>query len=132
MKRYIIFSNNIFDKLKISSSKIIGFTDTLFFKIRRFLENGPEIYKKYASFILLGIKSKDNNDIYNILKELSLVHLFVISGFHIMIFYSALYWLIGLLPINKRILLIIIIAIICFLSLFIEFSSLPPQEHLFS
>ena len=125
------FSNNIFDKFKISSNKIMGFKDTIFFQIRRFLDNGPEIYKKYSSFILLGIKSRDNSDIYRILKELSLVHLFVISGFHIMIFYSTLYWLIGLLPINKKILLVIIISIILFYLYLLNFPVSSTRAFIF-
>lgn len=45
------------------------------------------MYTKYISLMFLGIKNSINNDIYQLAIKTNIVHLFVISGFHISIFY---------------------------------------------
>ena len=59
------------------------------------------MYTKYASLILLGIRNDNNAEVYNMTKELGIVHLFVISGFHIGILYFALERFFKVIRINE-------------------------------
>jgi competence protein ComEC len=72
--RYLATNSNLFKVNKKSSvrSKIINY----------FLV-GPEFYVKYISLILIGKKNDLNQDLYEKVKHISVLHLFVISGFHI-------------------------------------------------
>ncbi len=49
----------------------------------RFLSEGGESYRKVAPLILLGKKTVESKQIYDLALHLNVVHLFVISGFHI-------------------------------------------------
>ncbi|MGL5592105.1 MAG: MAG0480 family ComEC-like protein [Metamycoplasmataceae bacterium] len=52
-------------------------------KILNYLEDGPEFYVNYVSLILLGKKTDLNQNLYEKIKYISILHLFTISGFHI-------------------------------------------------
>ena len=53
----------------------------------RYITSGDEYYRKYTSLILLGLKNEGNKDIYESAINNNFVHLFVVSGFHIGLFY---------------------------------------------
>ena len=48
-----------------------------------YLLKGPNFYVKYVSLILTGKRNDLNKDLYEKIKYISVLHLFVISGFHI-------------------------------------------------
>ncbi len=52
-------------------------------KMMNYLLEGPDFYIKYISLILIGKKNDLNKDLYEKIKYISVLHLFVISGFHI-------------------------------------------------
>ncbi len=66
-----------------------------------FITNGPESYRSIAPLVLLGIKTPETKEAYNIAVELSIVHLFVISGFHISLFYIGINKALKLLRLDK-------------------------------
>lgn len=51
--------------------------------LSKFLNNGRELYKKYAPLLLIGEKGNESKEVYKIALEMNVVHLFVISGFHL-------------------------------------------------
>ncbi len=89
-----------FDKItylktkKISSEifpqclSINSYDKSFFNKSRRYIEHGSLIWRKIAPMLLLGERPEEAKDIYNISKRLAILHLFVISGFHIGIIYK--------------------------------------------
>lgn len=60
-----------------------------------------EIVQGYQRLFLLGERSQEIDEEYQVLSDLSLVHLFALSGMHITILYSLISGLIGLL-FNKK------------------------------
>ncbi|MDK2819742.1 MAG: ComEC/Rec2 family competence protein [Mycoplasmataceae bacterium] len=52
-------------------------------KILNYISTGPDYYVKYISLILIGKKNDSNAELYERVKIISILHLFVISGFHI-------------------------------------------------
>ncbi len=52
-------------------------------KIINYFLKGPNFYVKYISLILIGKKNDLNKELYEKIKHISILHLFVISGFHI-------------------------------------------------
>ncbi|WP_373423262.1 MAG0480 family ComEC-like protein [Mycoplasma iguanae] len=58
-----------------------------------FLINSTKIYQDYIFFLLLGKNINSNSDFINLLNRLNILHLFVISGFHVGIFYKILLWI---------------------------------------
>lgn len=51
-----------------------------------YLMSGPEVYSKYAPLMFLGVKNNESKEIYDMALRINVVHLFVISGFHISLF----------------------------------------------
>lgn len=62
-------------------------------KILNYLLDGPTYYVKYISLILIGKKNDANKDLYEKVKYISILHLFVISGFHINLLMGILLWI---------------------------------------
>lgn len=56
-----------------------------------YLARSPAIYQNYALLMLMGIKTKANAMIYNLATNLNIIHLFVISGFHISLLFFVCY-----------------------------------------
>ena len=56
--------------------------NTLFQKLQKRID-GKELVNSYASMFILGIRDEMINDYYHQLTELSIVHLFALSGLHI-------------------------------------------------
>ncbi|MGZ9413474.1 MAG0480 family ComEC-like protein [Mycoplasma sp. Z386] len=51
--------------------------------IKQYILSGKENYVKIVPMLLIGEKTNESNEIIKIIKDLSIYHLFVISGFHI-------------------------------------------------
>ncbi|WP_436359066.1 MAG0480 family ComEC-like protein [Mycoplasma sp. 480] len=51
--------------------------------IKQYILSGKENYAKIVPMLLIGEKTNESNEIVKIIKDLSIYHLFVISGFHI-------------------------------------------------
>ena len=62
-------------------------------KIINYLLTGPDLYVKYISLILIGKKNDLNKDLYEKVKYISILHLFVISGFHINLLMMIFLWI---------------------------------------
>ncbi|CAC13634.1 conserved hypothetical protein [Mycoplasmopsis pulmonis] len=60
-------------------------------KIKNYFENSPSYYQKYVPLILLNHKSQINQKEYKSIENLGIVHLVVISGFHI----NLIFWLLN-------------------------------------
>ena len=69
--------------------------------VKDFIISGPSNYKKIAPLVIMGFKTNDTRGIYNTAIELSIVHLFVISGFHISFIYLLMEKGLKLLKIHK-------------------------------
>lgn len=61
--------------------------------ITNYLLSGPNFYVKYISLILMGKKNDLNKELYEKAKYISILHLFVISGFHINLLMIILLWI---------------------------------------
>lgn len=62
-------------------------------KIINYLQEGPTFYVNYISLIILGMKNDLNKDLYEKVKYISILHLFVISGFHINLIMMIILWI---------------------------------------
>lgn len=49
----------------------------------KYLNASSSLYKKYAPLLIVGEKGNDSKEVYKIALEMNVVHLFVISGFHL-------------------------------------------------
>lgn len=63
--------------------KLIQTTPSLKQNVLNYFLDGPKFYSQYLPLTLLGYKIDWNQEIYQKLQSVSLIHLFVISGFHI-------------------------------------------------
>lgn len=72
-------------KYKVYNFKIkkINNEPTIKQKIINYFTRGPAYSSKYIPLALFGIKTFDSEIIYNKLKDISIIHLFVVSGFHL-------------------------------------------------
>lgn len=57
--------------------------------------------------MLLGVKTSESKEIYQIAVNINVVHLFVISGFHISLFYTIITKLLGFMKVNEKAAMII-------------------------
>jgi len=74
-------------------------------KITNYLLKGPDFYVKFISLILMGkneivFKNDFNKELYEKAKYISILHLFVISGFHINLIMVILLWVTKKIRIN--------------------------------
>ncbi|WKX02543.1 ComEC/Rec2 family competence protein [Candidatus Mycoplasma mahonii] len=82
---------NIENIIKFPKISLASHSGDIRTKSLSFLTIGPSEYTKVAPLVMLGVKTNAAKDIYQMSIRLSVVHLFVISGFHI----SFLYLLVG-------------------------------------
>ena len=85
MQNYL-YQHNIVNGIFYSKIELVQASHSLKNNFINWLEQGSDLYKRYISLFLLGIKNNLNEDVYKMSIETSVVHLFVISGFHMMIF----------------------------------------------
>ena len=94
-------TKNIENILSFPSIKLVGQSQDIRSLAREYLSSGPTDYKQIAPLILLGEKTKLSKPFYDISIKLSIVHLFVISGFHISLFYLVITKILVFIKINK-------------------------------
>lgn len=70
---------------------------------QNYILEGPSSYEKTTPLLLLGIKTHDSKMIYDIAMHMNIVHLFVISGFHISLFFIIINKILSLFKVNKKI-----------------------------
>lgn len=63
--------------------KYVGTKYTIKRKVNDFFERGPSYYSRYVPLIMFGIRNEKNQVIIDKIKNISILHLFTISGFHI-------------------------------------------------
>ncbi|MGL5617653.1 MAG: MAG0480 family ComEC-like protein [Metamycoplasmataceae bacterium] len=85
---------------KITVSKVNNKT-SIRAKILNYFESGPEFYDNYVSLVLLGKKTDINKDLYEKIKNISILHLFTISGFHINLLMMIIIRLLNMLKIKR-------------------------------
>lgn len=77
-------SENIFFVLnKVEKSNLISTKYNFYNLVNDYFQNGKIYYLKIIPLLFTGYKSHDNQIIVELTKKLGIVHLFVISGFHI-------------------------------------------------
>ena len=92
---------NIFHIIKWPKIKLIKKSLDLRTTFLNYLNSGPSEYKKVSPLILLGAKNLANKELFGISLKMSIVHLFVISGFHISLFYVIIEKILLKLKVNK-------------------------------
>ena len=80
-------TKNIANVINNPEIKIVSQSNDLRNQAMNFLTNGPSNYLKIAPLILLGQRTLETKEVYDLALNLSVLHLFVISGFHISLFY---------------------------------------------
>ncbi|WP_168388350.1 ComEC/Rec2 family competence protein [Mycoplasma marinum] len=73
-----------------SKLKKISYDNNFIHNARRYLTTGPSWFKKMAPLFLLSMKTQENKGILMLAKKLSVIHLLIISGFHITLLYKIL------------------------------------------
>ncbi|MGL4184046.1 MAG: MAG0480 family ComEC-like protein [Metamycoplasmataceae bacterium] len=130
----ITTSSKSFDKFWLSKNikykttkkpiiKIISSKTNFLEKTKSYFIRGPNFYKKYIPLILFGIKNESTKEIYEKTKSLGIVHLIVISGFHINLLFLSLTFLLSKI-IKKRQKEIYFIALI-FILIYLFFLGFP-------
>ena len=98
-------------------------SQTLHTQIMNYFQKYQNHFSKFGPLLLLGKKTIENNDIYQTSLSLNIVHLFVVSGFHLTLLYSLINYVLN--KINKKFLLanqLFGLIIICFYCYLLEFS----------
>ena len=76
-------SQGVFFVTQKANVELLSTTSSIKQVIYQYFLNGPNFYSQYTPLTLLGYKVDANQEIYTKLKTISIIHLFVISGFHI-------------------------------------------------
>ncbi|MCK5807317.1 MAG: ComEC/Rec2 family competence protein, partial [Mycoplasmataceae bacterium] len=92
---------NIRNIIMHPSVKVLLHSGDLRVSVRDYILSGPSNYQKIAPLVIMGYKTSGTHDIYNTAIQLSIVHLFVISGFHISFFYLMIEKLMKFTKIHK-------------------------------
>lgn len=109
-------SLNVINQIEYPKVTIIEKTNDFRIDINNFILNSNGYYSKVTPLILLGKKNIDSKEIYDIAIKMNIVHLFVISGFHISLFFMIINKLLKIFKVKENISLwISIIPIIIYL-----------------
>lgn len=104
---------------------------TLKQNIYNYLFDGPHFYKKYVPISLIGYKSTYNLDIYEKLKSNSIIHLFVISGFHINFWVLIINKICKSLKLTNKYVLVLIPMLLLFYLWLLDFSISSIRAFIF-
>lgn len=96
-------SLNVEIKIQHPFIKIIETTDDFRVKLRNFIISGGRNYNKITPLLFLGMKTNETKDIYMLSIKMNIVHLFVISGFHISLFFIVIVKVLTKLKVKKNI-----------------------------
>lgn len=91
---------NYIERPKIS---LLGTSNDIRDSIYSFITNSSGDYKKVTPLLLIGLKTKESKEIYQTAIRMNIVHLFVISGFHISLFFVITTKLLNLMKIKESI-----------------------------
>lgn len=91
-----LYSQNVFLKARLVELYEVTHQPSLYHFIQRQFSSNNDI-QSYQRLLLLGEKDDDIQDDYQQLSQLSLVHLFALSGMHIHVLYTLLFSTFGLL-----------------------------------
>lgn len=94
-------SLNVFYIIEDPKINLLGTSNDFRVKAREYLSSGESYYKMVTPLIFLGDKTKDTKFLYEASLQMNVVHLFVISGFHISLIYSLLFKSLKLIRIKK-------------------------------
>lgn len=94
--------------------RIVKNYDSFQISAQKYLSSGPMLYSRYAPLMLLGFKTNESKEIYQLAVNINVVHLFVISGFHISLFYLIVNKLLLLCKVKSKVAMIIPIIPIAF------------------
>ncbi|NQZ66007.1 MAG: ComEC/Rec2 family competence protein [Mycoplasmatales bacterium] len=86
-KETYFYALNVKNQIYHPTIKLLEKSTSIDSKIHNFVLNGGENYRKITPLVLLGMKTDDSKMIYHLSIEMNVVHLFVISGFHISLFF---------------------------------------------
>ncbi|MEE3928051.1 ComEC/Rec2 family competence protein [Mycoplasmopsis ciconiae] len=93
------YANKIVAFINVDTSVKIG----TFFNVKRYLDeffiNAPNIYKKYLFALIFGYGHE--SDLISKAKDLNIVHLIVVSGFHFNILFSFIYFIMKKIKVFK-------------------------------
>ncbi|MGL5358014.1 MAG: MAG0480 family ComEC-like protein [Metamycoplasmataceae bacterium] len=96
-------SKNIkYKTIKKPVIKVISSKTNFLEKTKSYFIRGPNFYTKYVPLILFGIKNENTKDVYEKTKSLGIVHLIVISGFHINLLFLFLTFLLSKIIKNRK------------------------------
>lgn len=84
-------SLNIFYMIENPKINLLGTSNDFRIKAKEYLSSGEINYRMVTPLIFLGNKNKDTKFLYDASLKMNVVHLFVISGFHISLIYSLLF-----------------------------------------
>ena len=96
-------SLNVKNIIKFPSVFKIERTDDIRVNIRNFILSGGDAYNKITPLLFLGIKTPESKEVYNIAIKMNIVHLFVISGFHISLFFLIISKILKLFKVKENI-----------------------------
>ena len=89
-------SQGVFFVAQKANVELLNTTASIKQVIYQYFLNGPNFYSQYTPLTLLGYRVDANQEIYTKLKTISIIHLFVISGFHINL------WIFILIKISQK------------------------------
>lgn len=87
MQNYL-YTQKIVNVIYYSRIKILATNSDFRNLFSSYLNTGSKMYSNYINLVLLGVKTRSNYDVYKLAIKLNVVHLFVISGFHITLLFT--------------------------------------------
>lgn len=100
-KKYLL-TKRITSEIKNPKIRLIHKSTSLSTKLYSFINDSNKKYSDYTNLLLLGKKTINNKEIYKSLIQLNIIHLFVISGLHISLFFIIFKALLKLIKINNK------------------------------
>lgn len=96
-------SLNVFYLISSPKIEVKAVTNDIRVLAREYVSNGDEWYSQVMPLLFLGEKTDKTKELYDMSISMNVVHLFVISGFHISLLYMLLYKPMIKLKVNPKI-----------------------------
>lgn len=100
--KYLKSININFKINKALKINLVGNKESIKRKVLNFFSKGPTYFVRYGPLIVLGNKNKKNESIVNKISNISLIHLFTISGFHINIIFYFFSKILSILKVKNK------------------------------
>lgn len=81
-------AKKVFFEVKKANLEFVSLNQDWRYKFSIFLNQAEPFYRKYVPLFFLGKYSSENENLVKLIDELNVLHLFVISGAHVGIFYK--------------------------------------------